>query len=298
MKNILLIGGGGFLGKHLINAFNEDQYNNIFVLNKTEHADFKTEKTFIGDIGDASFLANSIAEAKPDLIYYLITEFSLNSMDEYVNAVKSSVINLNKFFQCLNPDIRIVYLGSSAQYGRVPFETQPVTEKTGFNPVTNYGVLKAFEEIQIRQLSERINADMIIARIFNVTGPGEPVRMVGGAFVSQLIKGNMIEVGNLFPKRDFLDIRDVADALKIIGIDGKPWNVYNICSGKSISIKDYLGIIINVMDCEPEIIKSSDRINKIEIDDLVGDNNKLRDLGWEARYSLDQSVKDLVESYR
>ncbi len=298
MKNILLIGGGGFLGKHLINAFNEDQYNKIFVLNKTEHADFKTEKTFIGDIGDASFLANSIAEAKPDLIYYLITEFSLNSMDEYVNAVKSSVINLNKFFQCLNPDIRIVYLGSSAQYGRVPFETQPVTEKTGFNPVTNYGVLKAFEEIQIRQLSERINADMIIARIFNVTGPGEPVRMVGGAFVSQLIKGNMIEVGNLFPKRDFLDIRDVADALKIIGIDGKPWNVYNICSGKSISIKDYLGIIINVMDCEPEIIKSSDRINKIEIDDLVGDNNKLRDLGWEARYSLDQSVKDLVESYR
>jgi|TARA_B100000315_G_scaffold254964_1_gene297161 GDP-4-dehydro-6-deoxy-D-mannose reductase len=298
LKNILLIGGGGFLGKHLINAFNEDQYNKIFVLNKTEHADFKTEKTFIGDIGDASFLANSIAEAKPDLIYYLITEFSLNSMDEYVNAVKSSVINLNKFFQCLNPDIRIVYLGSSAQYGRVPFETQPVTEKTGFNPVTNYGVLKAFEEIQIRQLSERINADMIIARIFNVTGPGEPVRMVGGAFVSQLIKGNMIEVGNLFPKRDFLDIRDVADALKIIGIDGKPWNVYNICSGKSISIKDYLGIIINVMDCEPEIIKSSDRINKIEIDDLVGDNNKLRDLGWEARYSLDQSVKDLVESYR
>ena len=86
--------------------------------------------------------------------------------------------------------------------------------KRGFEVfyVANYGVFKAFEEIQIKQLSDKFNIDTIIARIFNITGPGEPERMVGGAFVSQLIEGNILEVGNLFPRRDFLDIRDAADA--------------------------------------------------------------------------------------
>lgn len=297
MTNILLIGGGGFVGRHLLKILQKDQNNNVFILDKVNRID-ESKKTHIGDIGDMLFLSDVIAKCKPDVIYYLITNFAVNMLVEYANALKESVQNLNSLFQCLNSDVRLVYLGSSAQYGKVTPGDQPVSEKTEFNPVSNYGVLKAFEEIQIKQLSNKFNIDTIIARIFNITGPNEPERMVGGAFVSQLIDGNTLEVGNLFPKRDFLDIRDAADALKVLGIKGKQGNVYNICSGKSISIKEYLNLIIKEIKCKPQIEESSDRINKTEIDDLVGDNNKLIQLDWKAKYSLDQTIKDLVASYR
>jgi len=299
MKNILLLGGGGFVGRHLVNALNREQHFKIYIADKVNCNDIEFVKTFAGDAGDTSFLINAIAESKPDIIYYLISDFSVNSMDEYVNAFTTSIINLNNLFRCLKSGTRLVYSGSSAQYGIVPSANQPVTEKTEFNPVSNYGVLKAFEEIQIRQLSKKFNVDMIGARIFNITGPGESERMVGGAFVSQLIKdGNTLEVGNLFPKRDFLDVRDTAHALRVLGIEGKPGNVYNICSGKSISIKEYLNLIIKEIKCSPQIKESSYRINKTEIDDLVGDNNKLKKLGWKAKCSLEQTIKDLVASYR
>jgi GDP-4-dehydro-6-deoxy-D-mannose reductase len=228
----------------------------------------------------------------------MITNFSVSSSNSYLDTLKMSAKNLINLFKCLPPGIRLIYLGSSAQYGKVLPEKQPVSEQTEFNPVSNYGVLKAFEEIQIKQLSEKFNIGTIIARIFNITGPNEPERMVGGAFVSQLIKGNTLEVGNLFPKRDFLDIRDTVDALKVLGIKGKSGNIYNICSGKSISIEDYLNLIIKNIKCSPQIKESSDRINKTEIDDLVGDNYKLKQLGWKANYPLDQTVKDLIKSYR
>lgn len=286
------------MGKHLVNVLNREPHYNIYILDKADCTDIDTEKTFVGDVSNTSFLTDTIVESKPDIIYYLITNFSVNSIDAYLSALKTSVINLNNLYQCLNTNIRLVYLGSSAQYGRIPIKNQPVSENTGFNPVSNYGVIKALEEIEIIKLSEKFNVDTMIARIFNITGPGEPIGMVGGSFVSQLIKGNRLEVGNLFPKRDFLDVRDAVDALKIIGSKGKPTNVYNICSGRSISIKELLDLIVNEIKCNPEIEVSPTRINKSEIEDLVGDNSKLKNLGWKQKYSLDLTIKDLVASYR
>lgn len=297
MINILLLGGGGFVGRHLLKELQREQKHKIFVLDKIKHID-EFEKTFIGDIGDKSFISHTIADCNPDIIYYMITNFSVSSQNEYINTLKTSVINLNNLFQCLNPQIRLVYLGSSAQYGRVSLANQPVLEKTELNPVSNYGVLKAFEELEIKKLSRAYNIHTIIARIFNITGHSEPNRMVGGAFMSQLIKGNSLEVGNLFPKRDFLDIRDVASALKVLGIKGKSGNVYNICSGKSISIKDYLNLIIKEIKYSPQIKESTNRINNAEINDLVGCNSKLKKLGWKAKYTLEQAIKDLVASYK
>ena len=297
-NNILLMGGCGFVGRHLVNALNAEYNLKVHILDRIDCIDICDEKMFVGDVGDASFLADSIYESKPDIIYYLITNFAVNSVEQYTNALNSSIINLNNIFTYLKSGTRFIYIGSSAQYGRVPLEFQPVKEETAFNPVTNYGVFKAFEELEIRRLSEKFNIDTLVGRIFNLTGPGEPDRMVGGAFVSQLIEEDTLKVGNLFPKRDFLDIRDAVKALKLIGLYGKTGSTYNICSGKSVSIKDYLDLIINELKCSPTVEVSQNRINKNDINDLVGDNNKLRKLGWKPKYLLDQTVKDLVESYR
>jgi len=298
-NNILLIGGCGYIGKHLVKLLNISEPNlKTHIIDKVSCDNIVGGKTFTNDIIDSSFLAQSVNDSNPDLVYYLVSNFSIYSLDHYKNALNASIDYLNNLFQCLKPDTRFVYIGSSAQIGRLPLEKQPAKENATFNPVTYYGIIKTFEELEIRRLSDKFKINTMIGRIFNITGPGEPDRMIGGSIVSQLLQKHILEVGNLFPKRDFLDVRDAAKALMFIGLNGKPGNIYNICSGKSISIKDYLELILNELRINPMIKIAQNRINKNEIIDLVGDNSKLFNLGWEPSYLLTQTIKDLVDSYR
>jgi GDP-4-dehydro-6-deoxy-D-mannose reductase len=299
MNRVLLIGGRGFIGSHLVDAFNRHKNNQMYVLDSANRSENRSEKKYIGDVRNSSFLKECILDSKPDLIYYLISKFNMHTVEDFAHALEESAIILYNLFSSLTPGMRLVYTGSSAQYGDVEKSLQPVKEDTPFSPVSNYGVYKVFEEVAVKRLAKKFNIDVVVARIFNITGPYEPTRMVGGSFVSQLSNGNILEVGNLFPKRDFLDVRDVSSALMLIGFKGKSGDVYNVCSGHSISIGEYLDLIIKELSLKPKIKVSQKKINPNEIIDLVGDNTKLSEhLGWKRNYELKETIKDLVASYR
>lgn len=297
IKNVLLIGGGGFVGKHVIDSFNEIGDVKLSILDKYDDHNLNRFVKYIGEIENVEFVKSCISSTKPDLIYYLASSFAVKDLSEFANAVRASLININNLLACLEPGVRFVYTGSSAQYGTVPISDQPVQENYGFYPVSNYGILKTIEEIELRRMSAKYDINLVIARIFNITGPGEPTRMVGGAFTSQLIKSRFLKAGNLFPKRDFLDIRDVASALRLIGEKGISGSSYNVCSGESISINEFLTEIGNALNIEPQIEVDQARINENEILDLVGNNTKLTELGWKRKYNLKRTIADLTKSY-
>ena len=99
-------------------------------------------------------------------------------------------------------------------------------------------------------------------------------------------------------ERDFLDVRDVASALMTIGLKGLSGEVYNVASGKTISIYDYLKKMMGIL----KLSKDIDIINKKNIDKnvvkiLIGDNNKLKNtLGWEPKYSISESIGGLIDA--
>lgn len=294
--NVLIIGSSGFIGKYLTKTLVNQKNFNVFTIDKNISEDFNGEKNYVGNVNDHDFLKKCIQESDPDLIYYLISFFSLNNTKDFSFSIENSSSCLKNLFQNLKPNQRLVYVGSSAQYGSVPSNFQPVSESVGFYPVSNYGIFKIFEENEIKRLANENKTDIVGARIFNVTGPGEPKRMVGGSIVSQIKNTNVIKMGNIMSKRDFLDVRDVANALFIIGINGKRSEVYNVCSGKSISISDYLQLIINELKIKPIINTNKKQLNKNDIEDLVGDNSKIvRELGWKKHFSLSDSVKEIVK---
>ena len=104
-------------------------------------------------------------------------------------------------------------------------------------------------------------------------------------------------MGNLYPRRDFLDVRDVAQALQVIGHQGKDQQAYNICSGKSVSMQAILDIMMDISGKSPEISTDPARINPHELEDLVGDNTKLREeLAWRPMIPLQKSIEDLLKS--
>ena len=296
-KDILLIGGNGFVGRHLFKTFSNTELYKVSIIDKHDNPNVQCNRKYIGNIENLDFVNHCIADSNPELIYYLVSNFSITSVDEFADEVKRSIIRINNIFNCLNSNIRLIWTGSSAQYGAVPVSNQPVIEKAGLCPVSNYGSLKSIEESEIRRLAKLKCINLIYTRIFNISGPSEPTRMVGGAFVSQLMKSPNLNVGNLFPKRDFLDVRDVASALKTIGEVGETGCTYNISSGRSVSIESYLKYISEVLNIDPVITVDEGRINKSEIEDLIGDNSKLKKLGWERKFNLKQTVTDLITSY-
>lgn len=294
--NILIIGSSGFIGKHLTNTLVAQKKHNVFTIDKDIPKDFNGKRNYLGDIKDPNFVKKCIQETNPDLIYYLISFFSLNDTKDFSLSIENSLECLKNLFENLQPNRRLIYVGSSAQYGRVPSNFQPVSENVGFYPVSRYGVFKIFEENEIIRLAKKNTTDIVSARVFNVTGPGEPDRMVGGSIIAQLKVKKEVRMGNLNSKRDFLDVRDVSNALAIIGEKGKSGEVYNICSGKSISIKDYLELIIKEVKTDPTIIIDKNKFNNDDIEDLVGDNSKIIEkLGWKIQFSLSETVKDIVK---
>ena len=103
-------------------------------------------------------------------------------------------------------------------------------------------------------------------------------------------------MGNLMSRRDFLDVRDVVIALVFIGTKGKSNETYNVCSGKSISIKNYLDLIIKELRIKPIITIDQNKVGSNDIKDLVGDNTKMiKELGWHMKYDILKSIKDLVK---
>jgi len=120
--------------------------------------------------------------------------------------------------------------------------------------------------------------------------------MIGGSIISQLKKGKKIKVGNLNSKRDFLDVRDVANALVAIGLKGKSKEIYNVCSGKSISIKYFIQLILKELKFKPKVIVDKKRINPVDIKNLVGDNSKIsKELKWKTKYDIVSSIRQLVK---
>jgi GDP-4-dehydro-6-deoxy-D-mannose reductase len=180
--------------------------------------------------------------------------------------------------------------------GRPLVETDPVS------PRSPYAASKAGAELAALETRARTGLRVLIARAFPHTGPGQDERFVAPAFArrlrgARLAGARVVKVGNLEPVRDFLDVRDVAAAYTALIARGTSGEVYNVASGKGVSLQelfDRLAAIVGVKaipEPDPEFMRPAD------IPVLVGESAKLRSAtGWAPRIPLDQTLRDLVDA--
>jgi GDP-4-dehydro-6-deoxy-D-mannose reductase len=150
------------------------------------------------------------------------------------------------------------------------------------------------------ETAARTGLKVIVVRPFQQTGPGQDERFVVPALAkrlrgARLAGARVIKVGNLEPVRDFLDVRDVCEALVTLLVQGKSGEVYNIATGQGIRLHDLfrrLAATIGVdaiAEVDPALVRPSD------IPYFVGDASKLRNLtGWEPKIPLEQTIADLA----
>ena len=235
-----------------------------------------------------------------------IMEEGLNH-DEIISKVED-VIKDTEVFTAVRD------LSYSVKGGRVPKIIKTISNIFNFKPILSinkdglikpsdiYGISKLQSEQVVNHYGNKKNIDYLIVRLFNVIGPGETNPHFVPEIISQLKKNkNKIKLGNTKTKRDFIDVRDVANALsKLCKKKFSLLNdnrVLNLGSGNTVSLKKILTIMKKFTDTNFKIITDK---NKLRINDnpiILSSTKKIRKfIDWNVKYDLKTSLKDTWES--
>lgn len=299
VKRILVTGAGGFLGSHLSRAlattFPKARVFGIGRKPRPGQPDF-----FPVDLADRRSLGPIIRDVRPDTVFHLAGVIPSAEWEELFRDNVKTTVNLLDAIRDSGGDPRVVVPGSAAEVGRFDPSALPLTEDQVPFPMTPYGVSKVCQTAIARYYAVR-GLQVVVGRIFNVIGKGMPETSSIGSFAAQLrrIRAGEVEpriaVGNLDAKRDFVDVADVCTALALLAEKGRIGEIYNVCSGKSVSMADVLGGMIRRSGAEAEIIVDPEKVKPADIPDSWGSTDKTaREIGWRSRIPLDQSLRRVL----
>jgi GDP-4-dehydro-6-deoxy-D-mannose reductase len=203
-----------------------------------------------------------------------------------------------------SPKTRVILISSAEIYGHVRPEHLPIKETQPFAPANIVGSTKAAMELAIHPYTETYDLDVVIARPFNHTGPRQVPDFVCSTFAEQiaLIEQGaepIIRVGNLTPKRDFADVRDIVRGYRCLAFSGQHGQAYNLASGNSFGIRDVLDMLVSMARVKVEVVQDPDRMRQVQVMDVRGDISKVKAAcGWEPRIPLEKSLRDLLNWHR
>lgn len=260
---------------------------------------------------DARPVIDLVDRLRPVMIYHLAAQSSAAvSFRDPVDTFASNVtgtLNLLEGVRRL-PEIErpvLLSVGSGEEYGPQPGARTAIREDAGLYPVSPYGVSKVAQTLLARQYGGSWDLPVLLVRSFSHTGPGQDTRFAFPSFARQIAAAEAgrgpseISVGDLSAERDFLDVRDVVDAYRALMKEGQPGEIYNVCSGSSLTIREGLEILVRNASCDITVKKDPARCRPSDIPFLVGDNTKLkRDTGWEPQVEFEQTLADVLAASR
>ena len=187
-----------------------------------------------------------------------------------------------------------VLLLSSYLYGKPKY--LPVDETHPLQPSSPYARSKAASEEVLKGFAADYSIPAVILRLFNVYGPGQPETQVIPHIVSQAVRDTSISVRDLTPKRDYVWIGDLIDAIEGVmraGVEG--CETYNVGSGVSHSVQDIIDRVTDIVGARE--ISSADKERRNEIPDCYADSRKLNALtGWAATTDIGRGLAALLEN--
>lgn len=313
---IVLTGGSGFVGEHVVKALLEANVKQDEIFNwsrsfESLHAE-RQVRCEVVDITDADKITELVKATQPRAILHLagISE-PLKVKVDFNLGWKVNVDGLCNVALAVkehSPHTRLVFAGSSEVYGESFNEVDaPITEQARLRPRTPYGVTKACADILLDQMTQE-GLDVIRIRAFNHTGPNQRPDFVVPAFAQQIawieagLREPILNVGNLLSCRDFLDVRDVARAYcacLLNDIRDVKERVFNLCSGKSISMQQLLNQLLELSDADISIQVDPSRLRISEVPIAIGDNSKFCEtFSWRPEIDFRTTLLDCLSHYR
>ncbi|MFX0205769.1 MAG: GDP-mannose 4,6-dehydratase [Candidatus Hodarchaeota archaeon] len=303
-KRILVTGGIGFIGSHLVRKLaNIDNEMLIFDNYFTGKEYFVSEskdkiKIFKGDLRNPQDVEKSVLDFKPGLVFHLAALHYIPYCNQNpIETIDVNVAGTENLLQTCKKYGRLekfLFTSSAAVY---PIFDNANVENSIIAATDIYGNTKYFGEHLVRTFYEETGISCYVARLFNVFGTNETNPHVIPAILDQLIDSTSIQLGNLEPKRDYIFVEDVADALiEITDKCSKSLDVFNVGSGKEYSVYELLETIENICQIKIEITKSTKRTRKSDRLHLLADISKIKnEIGWQPKFDLPNGLKTIIE---
>lgn len=205
------------------------------------------------DLSDRADVLSMIRRVRPRLVVHLAGSFRNDfATDVVVNALSAGWI-LDALLTA-GLDARIVLVGSAAEYGFVEPGDNPISETRPLKPISVYGLTKAMQTQIAGYYAGGRGANVVVARLFNVIGPGLSQRLFVGRAQAQIERYqrgeiDQLEFGNLESERDYLTTDEVADRLALIASRGVRGEVYNVGSGRPVRMRELLRSMLERGGC-------------------------------------------------
>ena len=305
----LIIGAAGFAGGYLIRELVSAgwEVHASCLANEEIKEDCTVHALDIMDKGQILSVVNSVM---PDVIYHLAAQSSVAvswkkpQLTAEVNVI-GTINVLEALREAEKKDIRIVLTGSGEEYGYIREGACPLSEDEVLRPGNIYAATKACQGMIGEIYARAYKMDIVMVRAFNHSGPEQADIFVISNFCKQAaeieigLKEPVIHVGNLEAMRDFTDVRDVVRAYRLLGEKGKSGQTYNVGRGKAVKISRILEMILEMAEMNIEVRSDPDRMRASDIPIIEPDVSKIyADTGWKAEISMEQTIRDTLNSWR
>lgn len=309
---IFITGITGFVGTHLVRELaprGGEVFGTAYPKVPEDWSACNTDNVCFLDIRKEADLSALVARIQPDWVFHLAAISNVkHSWEKRKETLETNLTGTFNLFEALRkhaPHARVLYVSSSDVYGVISPVTKALSEQDAVDPVNPYALTKIGGEILCRFYSQIEGLDIVVARPFSHTGPGQNPDFVCSDWAFQIARiekerrNPRIKVGNIDVKRDFLDVRDVVNAYILLMEKGEKGQIYNISSGDAISLREILTILLSFSAEVIEVDVDPARRRKIDIPLLVGDSQKFRKItSWQPKIPLSQSLHELLEHWR
>ena len=312
---VLITGVAGFVGPYLAAELAEETGVELFgmALNANDREAAGPLPAglgmLLGDVTDDASIRAVLEAARPEVVYHLAGASSgaaaWRRPAECFEVNALGTLRLLEGIRRLGLDATTVVASSGEVYGTADDEAHPLTEDSPLRPLSPYAASKAAQDLVAAQYPRAYGMRVIRLRLFNHTGPRHPEQFVASAFARQIariergLQEPVIEVGNLDARRDFIDVRDVARAYRLAARQDVCGDVFNVCSGRAVSVRDILDRLLGLARCEVAVRTDPERMRPADIPLLIGDPRRFREAtGWTPAIPIERTLADLLEWWR
>jgi nucleoside-diphosphate-sugar epimerase len=283
MSKIIVTGASGFIGRALVLKLNSHGWDVIPVTSSD------------GDIADRTTLEKFLSQDIAHVFHLAGKTFVPDSWANPHVFYQTNVLGTVSALEfCRVNCIPLTYV-SAYVYGHP--NTLPICEDSAVKPNNPYAMSKWLAEQTCEFYSNAYCLPVTTIRPFNAYGIGQAENFLIASLISQALDGGeSIVVNDLTPKRDYVYLEDLLTALMATLKTENRYRVFNIGSGKSLSVKNVIDVIQNVVGIQKNIVCDK-VVRRNELMDVVADISMARkELGWHPEYSFQTGIEHLINS--
>jgi len=310
-KTAVVTGAEGFIGSHMARYLQGKGWNVIGTYDSEGSTPFPRLPNLRFaqcDLRNGQRVTQLLAQHQPTLIFHLGAQsLPTVSWADPVQTFEANIMGSLYLFEAARymrrPPV-IVSACSSAEYGNVPASAIPVKEEQPLQPLHPYGISKVCLDLLGREYFLDFKIPTVNIRLFNTTGPGKTndapsdfVRQV--ARIKKGLQAPVIEVGNLKPRRAFLDVQDTVRGFYLAAMKGKHGEAYNLCATRTYRIHEVLHTAIRLAGVKAEIRPVPRLMRPSDEKIIFGSTQKIRkDTGWRPLNTIEQTLKSMLDYWQ